>query len=208
MRFSVWPAPSETWEEVLGVAQHAESTGWDGVWFADHFMPNTDDAEGPTMECWSVLAGLAAAVPRVRLGALGSGNTYPHPAVLANIAATTDQISGGRVVLGLGAGWQENEHRKYGIEFFDVPTRLQRLEEACQVIRALPGEKRANFEGRHYRLEDAPLDPKSVRQPIRLLIGGGGEKVTLRIAATYADEWNVWGDPAVLRHKGEVLERH
>ena len=208
MRFSVWPAPSETWEEVLGVANLAEATGWDGVWFADHFMPNTPEAEGPVMECWSVLAGLAATVPRVRLGALVTGNTYRHPAVLANIAATVDQMSGGRVILGLGAGWQENEHEAYGIEFFDVPTRLERLEEACQVIRSLTSEDRATFAGKHYQLENAPLQPKPVERPIRLLVGGGGEKVTLRIAATYADEWNVWGDPATLRHKGEVLERH
>src|SRR5688572_791937 len=101
MRFSVWPGPAHPWEDLLGIARHAEATGWDGVWFADHFMPNTDEAAGPVMECWSVLAGLASTVPRVRLGALVSGNTYRHPAVLANIAATVDQISGGRVVLGL-----------------------------------------------------------------------------------------------------------
>jgi F420-dependent oxidoreductase-like protein len=208
MRFSVWPSPDETWDEILELARHAEATGWDGIWFADHFMPNTPEAEGPVMECWSVLAGLAAAVPRLRLGALVTGNTYRHPAVLAKIAATVDQMSGGRVVLGLGAGWQENEHRAYGIDFSDVRGRLERLDEACQIIRGLTSQPRTTFAGKHYQLQDAPLDPKPVGDSVRLLVGGGGEKVTLRIAAAYADEWNVWGEPEVLRQKGEVLDRH
>src|SRR2546423_3605575 len=132
MRLSVWPNPQQPWADVLAVASHAAETGWDGVWFADHFMPNADDVSGPYLECWSVIAGLAASVPRVRIGALVSGNTYRHPAVLAKQAATVDRISGGgRIVLGLGAGWQENEHRKYGIPFYDTKERLARLEEAC-----------------------------------------------------------------------------
>src|SRR3954453_12497070 len=108
MRLSVWPNPQQPWEDILAIAKHAEATGWDGVWFADHFMPNADDVSDPVLECWSVLAALAAAVPRVRIGALVSGNTYRHPAVLANQAACIDQISHGRCVLGLGAGWQDN----------------------------------------------------------------------------------------------------
>ena len=208
MRFSVWPNPQQTWQDVLEVAQHAEATGWDGVWFADHFMPLGDDVSAPTLECWSVLAALAAAVPRVRLGALVSGNTYRHPAVLTNIAAAVDQVSGGRVVLGLGAGWQENEHVAYGIDFYDVRERLARLEEACQMVKALTTQDRSDFAGRYYTLKQAPLEPKPVQSPMPLLVGGGGEKVTMRIAATYADEWNVWGTPDVLRHTGEVLDRH
>ena len=208
MRFSVWPSPQQSWNEVVDVARHAESTGWDGLYFADHFMPNSEDVSDPLLECWSVLAGLGAAVPRLRLGALVSGNTYRHPAVLTNIAATVDQISGGRVVLGLGAGWQENEHTAYGIDFYDTKERLARLEEACQVVKALTTQERSDFNGRYYTLKQAPLEPKPVQSPMPLLVGGGGEKVTMRIAATYADEWNVWGTPDVLRHKGEVLERH
>lgn len=209
MRFSVWPNPSQPWTEIGAVARHAEETGWDGVYFADHFMPNAPDpAPGDTIECWSVMAALAAAVPRVRLGTLVCGNTYRHPAVLANIAAAVDNISGGRLLLGLGAGWQENEHRAYGIDFFTTKERLERLEEACQVVRGLLDDERATFEGRYYRLDDAPNEPKPVQQKLPLLIGGGGEKVTMRIAATYADEWNVWGTPELLRQKGEVLARH
>lgn len=208
MRFSVWPSPQQSWNEVVEVARHAEATGWDGLYFADHFMPNSEDVSDPLLECWSVLAALAAAVPRLRLGALVSGNTYRHPAVLANIAATVDQISGGRVVLGLGAGWQENEHTAYGIDFYDTKERLARLDEACQVVKALTTQERSDFEGRYYSLRQAPLEPKPVQSPMPLLVGGGGEKVTMRIAATYADEWNVWGTPEVLSHKGGVLERH
>ena len=131
MRFSYWANAQQPWADILASARHAESTGWDGVYVADHFVPSVVDPGGPTLECWSMLAGLAAAVPRVRLGALVTGNTYRNPALLAKIATTTDHISGGRVVLGLGAGWQENEHTFYGFEYGTVRSRLDRLEEAC-----------------------------------------------------------------------------
>jgi len=212
MRFSIWPNMQQPWEDVLRVAQHAEATGWDGVWYADHFLPNApleDDASvGHTDECFTTLAALAAAVPRVRLGSLVAGNTYRHPAVLAKMATTIDHISGGRFILGLGAGWQENEHEAYGIDFFDVPTRLRHLDEACQVITGLVANRRTDLEGAHYRLTQAPLEPKPTNGHLPLLIGGGGEKVTLRIAATYADEWNVWSTPELLARKGKVLDAH
>lgn len=207
MRFAVWPNPQQPFEGVLDVARHAEDTGWDGVWFADHFMPNAEDVSTPVLECWSVLAALAAVTERVRLGTLVCGNTYRHPAILANQAATLDVISGGRLVLGIGAGWQENEHRAYGIPFFTTGERLERLDEACRVLRALLTEHRASFSGRYYELHDAPLEPKP-HHPLPLLVGGGGERVTMRIAARHADEWNTWGTPDVLRHKVGVLERH
>ena len=208
MRFSVWPNASQPWDDLLDVARHVEATGWDGVWVADHFMPNDADVSGPMNECWTLLAALAAAVPRVRLGALVTGNTYRHPAVLAKMAATVDHVSGGRVVLGLGAGWQENEHAAYGIPVLTTRERLERLEEACEIVKGLFTQARTTFEGRHYTLRDAPLEPKPVQDPLPLLVGGGGEKVTMRIAARWADEWNVWGTPDVLRHKNGVLDRH
>ncbi len=208
MRFSVWPGPNNSWEETLAIARHAEATGWDGVWFADHFMPNQEDVSGPVNECWTTLAGLAASVPRVRLGSLVAGNMYRHPAVLAKMAAEIDIISGGRLVLGLGAGWQENEHQKYGIEFSTVGGRLSRLEEACEVVTGLLRNERTTFRGKYYQLDDAPLAPKPVQQPLPLLIGGGGEKRTMRIAAKHADEWNVWGRPDLLRRKMGVLDEH
>ena len=208
MRFSYWPGAGNPWNELVDVCRHAEATGWDGIWFADHFMPNAADTSAPVAEAWTSIAGLAALVPRVRIGTLVIGNTYRHPTVLAKMAAGVDIISGGRLVLGLGAGWQENEHTAYGIPFYTVGGRLRRLEEACQVITSLFQNDRTTFDGRYYQLADAPLEPKPVQQPLPLLIGGGGEKVTMRIAARYANEWNVWGTPETLRHKTSVLDRH
>ena len=208
MKFSVWPGAAQPWESTLEVALNAEAKGYDGVWYADHFMPNAEDVSGPTNEAWATIAALAVAVPRVRIGPLVTGNTYRHPAVLAKMAATVDNISGGRLVLGLGAGWQENEHTKYGIEFSTLGGRMKRLEEACQVVKGLFTNDRTDFSGKYYQLNDAPLVPKPAQATLPLLIGGGGEKVTMRIAATYADEWNVWGGPEVLKQKIGVLEEH
>ena len=208
MRFSFWPGAAQPWKDVLELALHAEATGWDGIWYADHFVPNAQNTSGPCNEAWTTISALAASVPRVRIGPLVSGNTYRHPAVLAKMAATVDQISEGRLVLGLGSAWQENEHEAYGIPFYTTGDRLRRLEEACQVLKSLFSQDQTNFEGKYYQLKNAPLDPKPVQQPLPLLIGGGGEKVTLRIAARYADEWNTWGDVATLKHKMGVLDRH
>ena len=211
MRFSIWPAPTRSWDEIRELAQHCEATGWDGVYFADHFMPNAPDAtpqDGDTIECWSVMAALAATVPRVRLATLVTSVTYRHPAVLANIAAAVDNISGGRLLLGIGAGWQENEHAAYGIDLGTVKERLDRFEEACQVVRSLLHEKRTTFKGAHYELDDAPNQPAPLQEKLPLLIGGGGEKRTMKIAAAYADEWNAWTTPEVLAHKVGVLHRH
>lgn len=208
MKFAVWPSMNDPWHETLAIARHAEATGWDGVYYADHFMPNAADVSGPVGECWTTLAALAAAVPRVRIGPLVSGNTYRHPAVLAKMAATVDIISGGRLILGLGAGWQENEHRAYGIEFSTLRGRLDRLEEACHIITSLFANHRTTFAGRYYQLTDAPLEPKPIQTPVPLLIGGGGEQRTLRIAARFATEWNTWGTPEVLAHKGRILDHH
>lgn len=208
MKFSIWPGPNNPWSDTLEIAMHAEATGWYSVWYADHFMPNAEDTSGPTSECWTTLAALGQATSRVRIGALVTGNTYRHPAVLAKMAANVDNISNGRCVLGLGAGWQENEHRAYGIEFSTLGGRMARFEEACQVVTGLFSNEKTNFQGKYYQLTDAPLAPKPVQDPMPLLIGGGGEQKTLKIAAKYANEWNVWGTPEVLAHKGAILDRY
>lgn len=211
MRFSIWPAPTRSWDEILELTRHCELTGWDGVYFADHFMPNGPDAtplDGDTLECWSIMAALAASVPRLRLGTLVSSVTYRHPAVLANIAAAVDRISEGRLLLGIGAGWQENEHAAYGIELGSVKERLDRFEEACDVLNGLLRAQRTTFAGEHYRLQEAPNQPAPVQERLPVLIGGGGEKRTMKIAARYADEWNAWTTPEVLAHKVGVLHRH
>lgn len=211
MRLSFWTGNSHPWEEILDACSHAEATGWDGLWIADHFMPLAGPADGPVHEAWSVLAALAATVPRVRLGPLVSGNTYRNPALLAKIAATTDLISGGRLVVGLGAGWQENEHTAYGFEYGTVGSRSRRLEEAAAIVRSLlrsDASESTNYAGKHYDIVDAPLSPKPANPEIPLLIGGGGEKRTLRTAARFADEWNVWGTPELLVDKMKVLDAH
>ena len=208
MRFGFWPAASNPWAEVLHVSRHAEQTGWDRLWFADHFMPNAEDTSGTMHESWVAITALAVRVPRVQIGHLVSGNTYRHPAVAAKMAAQLDVVSGGRFILGLGAAWQENEHRAYGIPFFTLKERLDRLEEACRVVTDLFRYQKSNFDGEHYQLVDAPLEPKPIQTPLPLMIGGGGEKRTLRITAQYATEWNVWGTPEVLRHKNGVLDAH
>lgn len=207
MQFAVWPGTQQPWADILEVARHAELTGWDRVYVADHFMSNDDAAEGPMLECWAVVTALAAAVPRVGIGTLVCGNTYRHPAILANQAAAADVISGGRIILGLGAGWQQNEHDKYGIELYPVSKRLDRFAEACAIVRSLSTQERTTFHGEHYQLTDAPMEPKPVG-PFPLLVGGGGEKRTLRIAAEHAQEWNVWSTPEVFAHKSGVLDGH
>ncbi len=210
MRFGLFTSlTGTTWESVLGLWRHAEAAGWDAACVTDHFMPNTPDRVGDVLECWTALAALAALVPRMRVGTIVAGNTYRHPAVVAKMAANVDVVSGGRLILGLGAGWQQNEHEAYGIPFPPVGERLARLDEACQVMKLLFTQPKADFRGRYYRLQDAPLMPKPVQRPYpELMIGGGGERVTLRIAAAHADHWNTWGGPGTLARKGKVLEDH
>ena len=206
MDFSLWPAATRNWQEVLEGAEYAERTGWHGVWIMDHFMPNSDTIDDPVNECLALIAAIAARTERVRVGSMVLGNTYRHPAVVANAAATIDQMSNGRFVLGIGAGWQVNEHEVYGIELPPLRERMARFEEACQVIKGLITQDRTTFDGTYYQLTGAPLEPKPANLPI--LIGAAGEKVALGIVAKHADEWNHWGRPELAAHKGEVFARH
>jgi F420-dependent oxidoreductase-like protein len=208
MRFGLFTGMgATTWDSVLALWRHAEATGWDAACVTDHFMPNTPERTGDTMECWTTLAALAALVPRMRVGTIVVGNTYRHPALLAKMAAQVDVISGGRLICGMGAAWQQNEHEAYGMPFYTVGERLARLDEACHVLKALWTQPKTDYKGRFYQLSDAPLSPKPVQQPYpELMIGGGGEKVTLKIAARHADHWNVWGGPATLARKGALLD--
>ncbi|MEX2293640.1 MAG: TIGR03560 family F420-dependent LLM class oxidoreductase [Acidimicrobiales bacterium] len=209
MRFSLWPNVSQPWTDVLELARHAEATGWDGVYVADHFMgsggefgPDTT----PNLEATAVLAALAVATERVRLGSLVFGNTYRHPAVLANWASTVDHVSGGRLLLGVGAGWQENEHEQYGITLPAPGERVERLEEACLVLKGLLRDERTTMGGRHYNLTDAVAEPKPLQRPLPLLIGGKGDRM-LGIVARHADEWNMWGLADTIAERSEVLEQ-
>jgi probable F420-dependent oxidoreductase len=179
------------------VARQVEAAGWHGLWYADHYMPDSptgDPVDGPVLECWTMLAAVGAAVPRLRLGSLVSPTTVHHPALLAKRAASLDQLTGGRLVLGLGAGWQVNEHRAYGFELFEPKERVDRFEEGIQIVRSLLREPRTTFTGTHFQVTDAPCDPKPVQDPLPILVGTGSPRM-LRIAARFADEWNVWGPP-------------
>lgn len=209
MRFSFWIPASLSWQETVEAGQLAQRLGYGGLWIADHFMPNMPEpADGPTHEAFSLLAALAASVPDVRLGTMVASTTYRHPTMLAKLACVIDEISGGRFVLGLGAGWQENEHHSYGLDFKTFSWRFDRMNEALTIIRGMLTERRTTFAGSHFTVTDAPCDPKPVQARLPILIGGGGEKRTLRLVAEHADEWNVWGEPDVLVQKGGVLDEH
>jgi alkanesulfonate monooxygenase SsuD/methylene tetrahydromethanopterin reductase-like flavin-dependent oxidoreductase (luciferase family) len=195
MQFSVWPAMSHPPHEVFEVARWAEQRGWFGLWYADHYMPNSGTTEiepGDVHECWAMLPAVAALTSRIRIGSLVAPTSVHHPAVLANRATTIDHISSGRMVLGLGAGWQINEHHAYGIELEPAGARVTRFEEAVQIVRALLTEQRTTFEGSVYTITDATADPKPVQGRLPILIGTASPRM-LRITARYADEWNTWG---------------
>ncbi len=200
MKFSLWTSNAHPWSEMLDIATYADAAGWHSLWYADHFMSQTDDnspGDGPALECWSILAAIAAAVPRLRLTSMVSPVTIHHPVVLAKRAATVDQISNGRVVFGIGAGWQINEHAGYGFELPPAGERVSHFIEAIQVIRHLFDDQRATFAGRWYNLTDAPFEPKPVQSPMPILVGTGSPRM-LRATAQYANEWNTWGDPTTV----------
>lgn len=195
MKFSVWPDMSYDPLEVLEVARWADTNGLFGVWYADHYMPNTGDqsfAPGDSYECWALLPAIAAVTERVRVGSLVTPTSIHHPAVLANRATTIDHISRGRMVLGIGAGWQINEHHAFGIELEPAGKRVTRFDEAIQIIRSMLVNDRTTFDGSMYQITDAPNDPKPLQDPLPILVGTGSPRM-LRITARHADEWNTWG---------------
>ena len=206
MKFSIWPNPERPPSEVIDLARVADRDGWHCLWYADHYMPNSgseDVLPGNLHECWSMLPAIAAVTDRLRIGSLVAPTSVHHPAVLANRAATIDHISEGRLVLGIGAGWQINEHHAYGIDLEAPGTRVSRFEEAIQVIRSLLSEDRTDFRGDFYDITDAPANPKPVQTPLPILVGTGSPRM-LRITARHADEWNTWGAPDMA---GGALEK-
>lgn len=208
MRFSLWPLQPQSWSDLLAAVRHADRTGWDGAWIADHFMGDGTQfgrPETPVWEATAAIAALLASTEHVRIGSLVLGATYRHPAVLANWAATADQLSAGRLVLGLGAGWQLNEHRQYGIELPPVGARVDRFAEYCQVVRRLLTEERTSFDGRFFQLDEARCEPKPVQDPLPLLIGGKGDRM-LDITARWADQWNMWALPPLLARRSAALD--
>ncbi|MDP8971299.1 MAG: TIGR03560 family F420-dependent LLM class oxidoreductase [Actinomycetota bacterium] len=210
MRFGLDVAQHQlTWDELLARVRLAEQAGFDGAWVFDHFKALYGDPEGPCLEAWTLLAALAAATERVRLGALVTGVTYRHPSVLAAEAVTVDHVSGGRLELGLGAAWYRQEHQELGIPFPPAGERVERLDEAVQVIRALLTRDDASFTGRHYRLEGATYRPRPLQQPHPpLWIGAGGEQRMLPLAARHADVWHGFGDLDTLRRRSAIIDEH
>lgn len=197
MKFSLWPRNHRSPADLMPEVRAADAAGWHGVWLADHYMPDTGDttpARGDVYECWALLPALAAVTERIRIGTLVSPTSVHHPALLAKRAATLDRLSGGRMVLGLGAGWQVNEHHAYGIELEPPGKRVSRFEEAIQVVRSLLSQESTTFRGAYYDVVDAPCDPKPVQSPLPLLVGTKSPRM-LRITARNADEWNTWGGP-------------
>jgi len=201
------------WEDLLSIWRELDGdSGFDHLWLMDHFVTGTGTsfgAEGPCLEGWTALAALATATSRVRLGILVTGNTYRHPAVLAKMATTVDHISGGRLEFGIGGAWHEFEHQAFAIPFHTLKERLERLDEAVHLIKLLWTEERPKLDGRYYQLDGPPYNPPNVQKPHPpIVVGGGGEKRTLRTAARYADATNVQGTPEEVRRKYEVLEAH
>ena len=210
LRFGIKTAQMDgPYQEAREAWIEADRLGFDTAWGHDHLL-NQDDLSAPEEEGWTILAALLAQTERIRGGLMVTCNTFRHPGVLAKMATTVDIISGGRLELGIGAGWMAAEHEQYGIPLPPAGERLQRLDEACQVMKLLWTEPRATFEGTYYQLHEAYHEPKPVQQPHPpLLIGGSGEKVTLRIVAKYADEWNMaTGTPEQFRDKCRVLDEH
>ena len=176
-------------------------------WTFDHFYPIFSDSSGPCLEGWITLTALAQATKRLRVGVLVTGIHYRHPAVLANMASALDVISNGRLELGIGAGWNEEESGAYGIELGTMKERFDRFEEACEVLTSLLKNDLTTFDGKYYQLKDARNEPKGPQQPHPpICIGGSGEKRTLRITAKYAQHWNfVGGPPEEFARKRDVL---
>jgi F420-dependent oxidoreductase-like protein len=210
-----YPRPSEgdtgLFDSVLAQVQAAERSGFDSVWVPDHLMqtPVVASRDEPMLECYTLLGALAAATSSVRLGAFVGCAAYRNPALLAKAVTTLDVISKGRAVFGIGAGWFEQEHHAYGYEFGSVSDRFERLVEVIEIVRSMFTAEETRFEGHHYRAEDALNYPRPLQTggpPI--LIGGSGEKRTLRLVAEYADICNITGGPAKLTHLNRVLDSH
>ncbi len=201
--------PVEAYEAMTRTAQEAEALGYNSIWLYDHLHTFPVVTQDMLFECWMTTAALARDTKRLRIGQLVTCNSYRNPALLAKMASTVDVMSHGRLILGIGAGWYEEEYLAYGYPYPSTKERLQRLGEAVQLILALWTQEQATFAGKYYQIEGAINSPQGVQKPhIPLLIGGGGEKVTLRLVAKYANACNIGGDIPTIKHKLDVLRLH
>jgi alkanesulfonate monooxygenase SsuD/methylene tetrahydromethanopterin reductase-like flavin-dependent oxidoreductase (luciferase family) len=194
-----------TWDALRTSGLLVEALGYDSLWTSDHFIGSEEDLDAPIFEGWQLLAAWGALTSRIRVGLLVSGNTYRLPALLAKMAITLDHITHGRAVLGLGAAWYHREHLAYGFPFATTRIRLAKLAEAAELVRTLLDQPRTSFTGNYYHLVDAPSMPRPLQRRLPLMIGGGGERETLRIVARSADLWNGFGSVEVIAHKLAVL---
>lgn len=212
LRWGIKTVPQHTtYDALLKVWQDADRTpAFEHAWLFDHFAPIQGSLDGPCFEGWTLLAALAAQTQRIRLGLMVAGNTYRHPAVHAHMAATVDVISGGRLDFGIGAGWNEYEHQSMDIPLYTPGERIRRLGEACEIVQRLFTQPLTDFDGRYYQLKQARCEPKPLQKPYPpFVIGGGGEQLTLRVVARYADIWNsYYTDVETFQHKVRVLHEH
>jgi F420-dependent oxidoreductase-like protein len=201
---------SYEWAQLVELWKTADQLGYDSLWTGDHLYPIlVPDLSGPCFEGWTTLAALSQHTSRAKLGALVNCNNFRNPCLTAKMAVTVDQATGGRFVLGIGAGWFELEHRNLGFEFKPTPDRLRALDESCRIIKSLFSQEKTTFRGKHYDVVDAYCSPKPVQRPKPpIMIAGQGEKVLLRIVAQHADMWNSQGSPERMRHLIEVMRRH
>src|SRR5690242_6052936 len=201
--------PVEAYEAMTSVAQTADEVGFTSAWLVDHFHTVPQPSQEVTFECWTTTAALARDTKKIRIGQMVTCNGYRNPTLLAKMASTVDVLAHGRLNFGIGAGWYEHEYRAYGFEYPDAPTRLRYLREAVQVILAMWTTEESHFECKYYQVRGAINQPKGVQQPhIPLLIGGGGEKVTLKLVAQYGDACNITGDVSTIQRKFAILKQH
>jgi F420-dependent oxidoreductase-like protein len=197
------------WPQMLDLWRKADAWDYDSLWNFDHFYGVPGPPDQPCLEGWTSLAALAQATTRARVGMLVGGNTYRHPCLVAKMAATVDHISGGRLILGLGAGWFEPEHRSFGIEFKTPRGRVEALDEACQIVRGMFTRERTTLRGKHYTVSEAIGHPRPLQRPHPpLMIGGTGKHMLLRIVARHADLWNASGSAERMRSLIDVIRRH
>ena len=198
-----------TYEKIRGIASEAERLGYESIWVSDHLFMTDDSTDVNCLECWTVLTALARDTERLRLGAMVTAQSYRNPALLANMAASIDHISGGRLNFGIGAGWKQVEYEAYGYRFPSAARRIRQLNEAVEIAKRMWTMPKASFEGRHYRVKDALCMPKPVQDPLPIWIGGTGDR-TLRVAAKHAHAVNfAWTHPpSFFEDRFKVLRRH
>ena len=202
------PQAGLSYQALLARASTLEKLGYHSMWLVDHMwtraMPEAD-----LLECMALLSALAARTEKLRLGVMVLCNSYRNPALLAKSLCTIDQVSGGRLEVGMGAGWMEEEYRAYGYEFPSMGARLKMFEEGLHIIKAMFTQKRTTFEGKHYKVVDAAGNPKPIQKPHPpITIGGSGEKKMLKLVAQFADRWNIPAGYESFEHKYNVLKQH